>query len=247
MPIVRDAKLSQFLAEAPDVLAKALDAVTQTLSNFARNCLAAGADGIYLAVRDDWVDTPENGAGVYDRLVRGSDLKILAAAAGGSLNILHVCGKPLDFRRFGQYPVQALNWADRIGGPPIADVAPWLGPAICGGIDNLGTLVSGSPEEIKREVADAVRQAAGRPIMIAPGLHLRRARCPAVPTCTPFAKRLTPGCNTIASPTAGSINGGHRCASSVGEGRENRETTPFASSGTCHPKLASLAGVLCAF
>ena len=106
---------------------------------------------------------------MYDRLVRGDDLKILAGAAAGSLNILHVCGKPLDFGRFGQYPVQALNWADRIGGPPIAEVAAWLGPAICCGIDNLGTLLSGSPSDIQREVADAVQQAAGRPIMIAPG------------------------------------------------------------------------------
>ena len=136
---LRDAKLSRFLAEAPDVLTKALDAITQTLRNFARHCLAAGADGIYLSVRDDWVDTPENGQGVYDRLVRDGDLEILAGAAGGMLNILHVCGKPLDFRRFGQYPVHALNWADRIGGPTIAEVAPWLGPAICCGIDNLGT------------------------------------------------------------------------------------------------------------
>ena len=166
---LRDAKLSQFLAAAPDVFAKALDAVTQTLSNFARHCLAAGADGIYLSVRDDWVDTAENGVGAYDRLVRGGDLKILAAAAGGNLNILHVCGKPLDFGRFGRYPVQALNWADRIGGPSIAEVAPWLGPALCCGIDNLGTLASGSPGDIQREVADAVDQAAGRPIMIAPG------------------------------------------------------------------------------
>ncbi len=166
---LRDTKLSRFLAEAPDVLAKALDAITQTLSNFARNCLAAGANGIYLSVRDDWVDTLENGAGVYDRLVRGSDLRILAGAAGGTLNVLHVCGKPLDFARFGRYPVQALNWADRIGGPQIADVAPWLGPAICCGIDNLGTLLGGSPADIEREVADAAQQAAGRPIIIAPG------------------------------------------------------------------------------
>ena len=118
----RDARLSRFLAESPEVLIKALEAVTETLSNFARNCLAAGADGIFLAVRDDWVDTANNGQGVYDRLVRGGDLKILAGAAGGTLNILHVCGKPLDFRRFGDYPVQALSWADRIGGPPIAEV-----------------------------------------------------------------------------------------------------------------------------
>ena len=169
---IRDAKLSQFLAEAPDVLAKALDAVTQTLSNFARNCLAAGANGIYLAVRDDWVDTLENGDGVYDRLVRDSDLKILAGAAGGTLNILHVCGKPLDFGRFAKYPVQALNWADRIGGPPIAEVASWLGPAICCGIDNLGTLVSGSPDDIQREVADAVRAGGGAADHDRAGLHL---------------------------------------------------------------------------
>ncbi len=175
---IRDEKLSRFLAEAPGVLAKALDAITQTLSNFARNCLAVGANGIYLAVRDDWVDSPENGLGVYDRLVRAGDLKILSGAASGTLNILHVCGKPLDFGRFGQYPVQVLNWADRIGGPPIAHVASWLRPAICCGIDNLGTLLSGSPADIEREVADAVQQAAGRPIMIAPGCTFDQHKVP---------------------------------------------------------------------
>jgi uroporphyrinogen decarboxylase len=175
---LRDAKLSQFLAEAPDVFAKALDAITQTLSSFARNCLSAGADGIYLSVRDDWVDLPENGVGVYDRLVRCGDLEILAAAAGGTLNMLHVCGKPLDFGRFGRYPVQALNWADRIGGPAISEVKNWLGPAICGGIDNLGTLVSGSPSDVEHEVADAVQQAAGRPIFIAPGCTFDGSKVP---------------------------------------------------------------------
>jgi uroporphyrinogen decarboxylase len=165
----RDAKMSKFLAEAPDALARALDSIAETLANFARNCLAAGADGIYLSVRDDWVDTADNGSGVYDRFVRESDQKILAAASGGAFNMLHVCGTPLDFARFGCYPVHAVNWADRIGGPPIADVASWLRPAICCGIDNLGTLISGTPDDVQREVADAVQQAAGRPIIVAPG------------------------------------------------------------------------------
>ena len=52
--------------------------IAESPANFARHCLAAGADGIYLSVRDDWVDTPENGAGTYDRLVRPGDLEILA-------------------------------------------------------------------------------------------------------------------------------------------------------------------------
>jgi uroporphyrinogen decarboxylase len=166
---IRDVKMARLLAESPEAFGKALDAVTQTLGNFARNCLAAGANGVFLSVRDDWVDTPENGQGVYDRLVRQDDLRILAGAAGGSLNIVHVCGKPLDFARFGRYPVQALSWADRVGGPPVAEVASWLEPAICGGIDNLGTLVSGSPADVEEEVVDAVRQATGRPMIVAPG------------------------------------------------------------------------------
>jgi uroporphyrinogen decarboxylase len=188
----RDVKMSGFLAEAPEVFTKALDAIVETLANFARNCLAAGADGIYLSVRDDWVDTAENGdcpdfrghraqhgrengtvpfaaVSLYDRLVREGDLKILSAAAGGTLNMLHVCGTPLDFARFGGYPVHAVNWADRIGGPKIAEVASWLRPAICCGIDNLGTLISGTPAEVEHEVIDAVQQAGGRPIIVAPG------------------------------------------------------------------------------
>ena len=182
--------MSKFLAEAPDALARALDSITETLANFARNCLAAGADGIYLSVRDDWVDTPENGSGVYDRLVRERDLRILTAASGGAFNVLHVCGTPLDFARFGGYPVHAINWADRIGGPPIADVAPRLRPAICCGIDNLGTLISGTPDDVQREVADAVQQAAGGQLSSRPA-----ARSTAAPRrrkiSVPFAAQLT--------------------------------------------------------
>jgi uroporphyrinogen decarboxylase len=165
----RDAKMTKFLTESPAALAKALGAIAETLANFARNCLAAGANGVYLSVRDDWVDTAENGQGVYDRLVRDLDLKILSAAAGGTLNILHVCGTPLDFARFGKYPVHAVNWADRIGGPQIAEVASWLKPAICCGIDNLGTLITGTPTDVEDEVVDAVKLAGHRPIMVTPG------------------------------------------------------------------------------
>jgi len=129
--------MSQLLRDAPEVLARALEVVAQSLANFARRCLAAGADGIFLAVRDDWVDSPENGPETYRRLVEPGDLAILAAAGAGTFNMLHVCGRPLDFRRFAGYPVQVINWADRYAGPSIAEVADWVQPALCAGLDNL--------------------------------------------------------------------------------------------------------------
>jgi uroporphyrinogen decarboxylase len=165
----REELLARFLREAPAAVARALGAITESLVHFVRHALAAGADGIYLSVRDDWVDTPANGPGTYARLVQPSDLKILAATKRGALNILHVCGQAFDFLRFAGYPVAVLSWADRVAGPPIAEVASWIRPVPCAGLDHLGTMVRGTPEDCARQVGDALRQAGSRPILIAPG------------------------------------------------------------------------------
>jgi uroporphyrinogen-III decarboxylase len=171
--------LARLLAEAPEALAQALGRVAESLANFARNAVAAGAQGIYLSVRDDWVDGSVGAVGTYDRLVQPSDLRILAGAHAGSFNVLHACGKALDFARFAAYPVQVLHWADRTAGPSIAEAAGWVRPAIAGGVDNLGTLVEGSPDDCAAEVLDALAQAGGRPIFVTPGCTFDPLRVPA--------------------------------------------------------------------
>lgn len=165
----RDQTLSRLLHQAPDALARALEVIAESSANFVRHALAAGADGVFLSVRDDWVDNSENGAGTYARLVQPTDLKILAAAAKGTFNILHVCGRALDFLRFAAYSVTVLNWADRVEGPSIAAVVGQVRPTLCGGLDHLGTLATGSPEDCANQARDALRQAGGRPLLISPG------------------------------------------------------------------------------
>ena len=75
---------------------------------------------------------------------------MLRAAAEATFNLLHVCGKALDFRRFAGYPVHVINWADRSAGPPIAEVAGWVRPAIAAGVDNLGTMVARLAGRLRR-------------------------------------------------------------------------------------------------
>jgi uroporphyrinogen decarboxylase len=154
-------------SNTPDLVRNALQNIGQSLSNFARNCISAGADGVFLSVRDDWVDSP--GGTLYEQLVRATDLAILGGASSARLNILHVCGHPINFHAFAEYPVHAINWADRAAGPAIGDVKAQLKPAICGGIDNLGTLVTGTPRDVAAEVADAVTSACPRPLIVSPG------------------------------------------------------------------------------
>ena len=161
----------------PPAVESALSLIGENLARFARHCIAAGADGIFLSVRPDWVDA-EARLGLYRRIVQPADLHILSAASAGRFNVLHVCGTPGDLRPFNAFPVQALSWADRAAGPSIASVKDWLRPAICCGLDNLHTLQNGSPDDVKGEVVDAIRQAAGRPILIAPGCTFDPALVP---------------------------------------------------------------------
>jgi len=173
----RDRVLRKLAAEDRAAVKAALQTIAASLANFAAACVAAGADGIFLSVRDDWVDEV-CGAGTYDELVVQADLAVCEAVKGAPFNMLHVCGRALDFGRFAAYPLQVLNWADRYAGPAIRDVRAWLKPAICGGVDNLNTLVRGSEDDCRAEVRDALEQAGGRPVIISAGCTYDPAAVP---------------------------------------------------------------------
>ncbi|GMU24923.1 MAG: hypothetical protein AMXMBFR13_49940 [Phycisphaerae bacterium] len=174
----RDATLSRLLREDRSAIRAAVEALSISLAGFARACVEAGADGVFLSVRDDWVNRPENGPDTYDEIVRPADLRILEAVRDARFNVLHLCGRPQGFDRFAAYPhVQVLNWADRAAGPSIAEAIRLQArsasekhpPALAAGVDNLDTLPNGTPVDCAGEVRDALRQAGDRPIMIAAG------------------------------------------------------------------------------
>jgi len=168
-PTPADVRLSELLAEDRFAVQTALDTIAESLAGFARQCIEAGADGIFLSVRDDWVNTDVHGLETYDELVRPGDLKILDAVRDARFNILHVCGIPQCFDAFADYPVHVINWADRAAGPAIRDVVSRVRPVVCGGVDNLRTLPGGTPEDVEREVHDALNQAGGRPMIVSAG------------------------------------------------------------------------------
>ncbi len=164
----KDETLSRLLKKDRSAFQTALEAVAESLGHFGRACLEAGADGVFLSVRDDWVDTPANGE-IYDAMVKPLDLRILDHVSEGTFNVLHICGNPKDFRRFAEYPAHVLHWADRACGPSIAYARDRVKPAIAGGVDNLTTMPDGTPDECAAAVTDALRQAKHRPMIIAPG------------------------------------------------------------------------------
>lgn len=147
---------------------RALGAIAATLADFARACIRAGAAGVFMSCSDRELNA-KVGPGAYARVVKPHDLAIFNAVADVLLNVLHVHEKADDFASFLDYPVAAVNWADRTDGPSIPDARDRVRPVLMCGMDHVGTIATGSPDDVAREVHDAIRQAAGKPLIIAPG------------------------------------------------------------------------------
>lgn len=174
----RTVHVARFAAQDRAAVAAALTVIGESLANFAGQCIEAGADGIFLSVRDDWLESVGDDGGTYDELVRRTDTTILKGASQGRFNLLHVCGKAVDFAAFAKYPVHAINWADRTAGPQIREVVRTFKPAPCGGLNHLATLPGTDVQSCVEEVHDAVAQAGERPIIIAPGCTFDPTRVP---------------------------------------------------------------------
>ena len=73
------------------------------------------------------------------------------------------------FDRLARYPVQAVNWHDRETPPSLTDARERFAGALCGGLRQWETMVRGTPEDVRREAADAIRQTGGRGFILGTG------------------------------------------------------------------------------
>ncbi len=162
-----------WMTEAPEALHAALSAVTETLSSYAHACVEAGADGIFFPTTD-WGTYDACTAEEYQTFGRPYDLRVLDSVAGAPMNVLHVCRANNMLDLLLDYPAAVVNWA--VHAPGNASLAEVLGKsdkAVMGGVDERGTLLEGSPEEVRAQVRDALEQTGGRRFLVAPGCSIQ--------------------------------------------------------------------------
>jgi uroporphyrinogen decarboxylase len=161
--------LRRAIREQPEATHAALNAIATTLGAYAAATIDAGASGIFFAIvklarRDVLTETE------YAQFGRPYDLKVLAAVQGAPFNLLHVCGPSVYFDAVKDFPVHAINWA------ALGQNNPSVGSAYCltqraliGGVDELGTLQTGTPEQVVAEAQEAIRTTGGRRFLLTPG------------------------------------------------------------------------------
>jgi uroporphyrinogen decarboxylase len=170
------------MRERPDLLHAALDAIATTTQAMVEASFAAGADGIFLAVRvADFGLTTE---AEYREFGLPYDLRMLDAVPPEAIVLLHFHGEQPMLHLAADYPAGFLNWHDRHTATSLGDGQRASGRPVAGGI-NERAMATATPEAIAAEVRDAIDQTGGRGVLITPGCvvpfavpeaHVRAAR-----------------------------------------------------------------------
>jgi uroporphyrinogen decarboxylase len=160
-------RIVQDLRESPEQLHAGLATIRDVVRDYALACLEAGASGFFFGTQMATYAALTRAE--YEEFGVAYDLPILEAVTGKArLTMLHVCSsRELMFDLMATYPVDIINWADRIAGPALAEARAQTGKALAGGLST-ETLLNGTAEEVRAQAQDAVAQAGRRGFMLAP-------------------------------------------------------------------------------
>ncbi len=162
-----DREYPVYLRRHPERVHRALDTITRTTAEFVRSCLEVGCAGIFISTASASYD--ELSEEEYRQFGVPYDLRVLEAAGPGWLNILHIHGMQPMFDLLADYPVQAVNWHDRLAEPSLGEGARRFKGAVIGGVNQWETMLKKNPEDVAAEVHDAIRQTGGRGLIVGTG------------------------------------------------------------------------------
>jgi uroporphyrinogen decarboxylase len=171
------------LRRDPEMVQVGLEVITDTTVRFIMAARERGIAGIFLAVQHasyDFLCESE-----YEEFGIPFDQRLLEAASGLWLNVLHLHGNRVMFDLLADYPVQVVNWHDRETPPTLREGKTRVQGAVLGGLRQWDTMLRGTPEDVRREAKDASQQTDGLGFILgtgcvtpitAPWANLRAAR-----------------------------------------------------------------------
>ena len=130
--------LKQAAAEAPSPVHGAIRRITETIINYSRANLAAGASGVFYAPLQ-WASYDNATPDFYREFGRPYDMQVLDAISDAPFNVLHVCHTNNMLADLLDYPVAAINWDDRHEtNAGLAEVWAETDKAVMGGVSRSG-------------------------------------------------------------------------------------------------------------
>jgi uroporphyrinogen decarboxylase len=161
---------TRLMQESPEAYRAAIGRMTESLLAFVRACITAGLDGFYHSTQGgEATRLPD--PRLFDLCVRPYDLAIMGEINRACpFNVLHVCDYHApydDLTRFTEYPGHVVNTSLDLAGKAVEarEVSRLFGRPFMGGLERLGAISTGTPEQIRAAVKAAIAQAPERYIL----------------------------------------------------------------------------------
>ena len=173
--------LEEHLRENPEAVQKGLEILTENVITLLRACKRVGVDGFYVSTQGGEASRFP-GTDIFQKYIKPTDLALWAEIADCPFNILHVCDYHsgyADLNTFLDYPGHVINCNLEVGEERLTSVkvSQMFKRPFMGGMERLGTLATGTTDE--------VRQAAAETLAAAPQNFILGADC-TVPAETPW-------------------------------------------------------------
>ncbi len=152
----------------PDLFKAGLLIIAETTARFAVESIRAGAHGLFFATQCASYRLMTEAE--YREFGQPYDLMVLdAVKSDAEFNMAHVHGEDIMFDLLAGYPVEMMNWHDRLTWPSLAEAGQRFSGLLVGGVNEWETLLNGPIEAIQAEIKEAIEQVGGRRLMVGPG------------------------------------------------------------------------------
>jgi len=155
--------------ENPEAMQKGLEIFADYILTLVRACKQAGIDGFYASTQGGETFRFQ-GTDIFEKYIKPSDLQIWSEIEDCAINILHVCdyhGGYDDLTPFLDYPGHIVSCGLHVGDQTLSlkQISELFKRPFMGGVERLGTIATGNPDEIQRLITDLLADAPDRFIL----------------------------------------------------------------------------------
>jgi uroporphyrinogen decarboxylase len=151
-------KVTEHLKADAESVHQGLAAIADSLAEFARACVDAGAAGVYYSAQGG--EARRFSEEQFLRYIKPHDLTVLNAVENhGEFHLLHVCKPQVRLPLYADYPGHAVNWAVTKNDLSLQQGRALFGRTVVGGMDDRGIVVDGTPDQIRAAVQNVIAAA----------------------------------------------------------------------------------------
>ena len=161
-----------------NLLAGALEVITETFCLFVTELKRIGVDGLFFATKeanDDFMTALE-----YQSFARPFDERILDVVSDCPFNMLHVCGDKIHLKEMADYPVTMIHWDAFTGhNPNYRDGKEIVQDRVAiGGGPNRVAMTKATTEKVKKDLKKTMEESDEHHFLLGPGCSVLIAETP---------------------------------------------------------------------